>query len=77
MNGSNEREELVEKHERFRAQRILAVKRWVNYIEEHSVEEWGAQQNALVNSQIESAQASDLDAAHYRRVKQGSEQNKT
>jgi hypothetical protein len=68
MSDSNERDALAAKHERNREQRIEAVKRGVEYIREHPAEEWGAQQNRLVKSQIESAQASGLDVEHRRRV---------
>ena len=68
MNDSNERDALAAKHERNREQRVQAVKRWVEYIREHPAEEWGEQQNRLVNSQIESARASGLDVEHRRLV---------
>lgn len=72
MSDSNEHEDLVDKHEQIREDRIVAVKRWVQYIKEHPPEVWGTQQNKLVNSQLESARATNLDAAHYQRVKQAS-----
>jgi hypothetical protein len=68
MNDSNASEELAAKREENRAQRIAAVKRWVAYIESEPPESWGEQQNNLVNSQLESARQSDLDAGHRQRV---------
>lgn len=60
---------LAAKHEQNRRRRIEAVKRWVRYIQENPPETWGAQQNALVDSQLESARRSGLDASHYRRIR--------
>ena len=68
MTGSNERDALTEKHERNRERRLEAVKRWVEYIREHPSEVWGPQHNRVVNSQLEAAQASDLDIEHRQRV---------
>jgi len=59
---------LAARRERNDEQRIEAVKRWVAYIQEQPAESWGDQQNRLVNSQLESARQSGLDAEHYRRV---------
>lgn len=68
MDDSKTSEELAAKHEQNRERRVQAVKRWVAYIQEHPTESWGDQQNRLVNSQLESARQSDLDAEHRRRV---------
>lgn len=68
MNDSNRSEGLSAKRERNDEQRIEAVKRWVAYIQEQPPESWGDQQNRLVNSQLESARQTDLDAEHYQRV---------
>lgn len=73
MTDSEELDALAEKHERNRERRIQAVERWVEYIEEHPPEVWGPQQNRLVNSQLESARETGLDAEHYRRVEAASE----
>jgi hypothetical protein len=54
--------------ERNDGQRIEAVARRVAAIREQPPESWGGQQNRLVNSQLESARQSGLDAEHYRRV---------
>jgi len=40
-----------------REPRFEAVVRWVEYIQDNPPEVWGPQQNAVVNSQIESAAA--------------------
>ncbi|WP_458207771.1 hypothetical protein [Haladaptatus sp. NG-SE-30] len=68
MSDSNTRDPLEEKHERDRQQRIAGIKRWIEYIKTHSPDEWGEQQNRLVNSQLESARQSDIDAEHRQRV---------
>lgn len=74
MNDSSERDALAEKRERNRKQRLKAIKRWVEYIETHDPEEWGDQQNRLVNSQLESARQSDVGAEHRRRVERAGEE---
>lgn len=68
MTDSNGLDDLEAKRERNRQQRIEAVKRWVEYIKTHDADDWGEQQNRLVNSQLESARQSDLDIEHRRRV---------
>lgn len=68
MPDSDELDDLAAKHERNRERRLEAVERWVEYIEEHPPEVWGPQQNRLVNSQLESARQTGLDAEHFRRV---------
>jgi hypothetical protein len=45
-----------------------AIRRWVEFIEEHPPEVWGPQQNRLIESQLQSARESGLDAEHYRRI---------
>lgn len=70
MNDSNKREALNRKHERNRQQRLAAIERWIRYIREHEPDVWGEQQNRLVNSQLESARQSDIDAEHRWRVEQ-------
>lgn len=72
MTDSNRRDALDRKHDRNREQRIQGIKRWVEYIREHDPDAWGAQQNRLVDSQLESARQSDIDAEHRRRVEQAS-----
>lgn len=66
MNDSDELDRLADKHARHREHRLEAVKAWVEYINEHPPEVWGAQQNTLVEAQLESARAADLDADHYQ-----------
>ena len=70
MTDSDIRDQLDEKHERNRELRLDAIRRWVEFIEEHPPEVWGPQQNRLVESQLQSARESGLDAEHYRRVKE-------
>ncbi|WP_081655651.1 hypothetical protein [Halopiger goleimassiliensis] len=57
------------KHERNRERRLEAVVRWAECVKEEPPEVWGPQQNAVVNAQIESAQATGLDADHHKRVR--------
>lgn len=46
----------VEEQQRRNAeQRRAFIKRWAEYIRNHSDEEWSRQQNTLINSQLESA----------------------
>lgn len=70
MSDSNARDSLEAKQERNRQRRLKGIKRWVEYIKTHDPEEWGPQQNRLVDSQLESARQSDIDAEHRRRVEQ-------
>lgn len=66
--NSGGRDALDAKHERNRQQRLTAIKRWVAYIRAHDPEEWGDQQNRLVDSQLESARESGVDVTHRQRV---------
>lgn len=73
MSDSDELDALEKKHERIREQRLEAVKRWAEYIKEKPPEVWGPQQNKVVNSQLQAARESGLDAEHYRRVRNAGE----
>lgn len=53
-----------------RAERLRWIKWWVEYIKSNPVEVWGPQQNALINSQLESARASGMDAEQNRRIRE-------
>lgn len=68
MSDSKLRDELDAEQARNREQRIGAIKRWVAYIEANPPEVWGPQLNDLVDSQLKSARALDLDPEHYRRI---------
>ena len=68
MSDSNARDALEAKHERNRQQRLQGIKRWVAYIKTHDPEEWGAQQNRLIDSQLESARQSNVGVEQRRRV---------
>lgn len=70
MSDSNTRESLEATRERNRQQRVTGVKRSVEYIKNHDADEWGEQQNRLINSQLESARQSDISVEHRRRVEQ-------
>ena len=52
-----------------RPPRYEQVIRWAEYIKEQPPEVWGPQQNAVVNGQIESAQAVDLRADERKRIR--------
>lgn len=69
MTDSDTRD-LTEKRERNRQQRIRSIKRWVEYIRTHDADEWGDQQNRLVDSQLESARQSGIDVEHRRHVEE-------
>ena len=73
MTDSDLRDKLDEKHERNRELRLDAIRRWVEFIEEHPPEVWGPQQNRLIESQLQSARESGLDAEHYQRVREAGE----
>lgn len=68
MSDSNTHDDLEAKQERNRQQRVSSIKRWVEFIKTHDADEWGDQQNRLVDSQLESARQSDIDIEHRRRV---------
>lgn len=70
MKDSKARESLEEKVEQNREKRIEGIKRWVEYIRTHEPDEWGEQQNRLINSQLESARKSEIDLEHRRRVEE-------
>lgn len=70
MNDS-ERSDLDAKHERNRQERLAGVVRWVEYVREQPPAVWGPQQNAVVDSQLESARETGLSSDHVRRVREG------
>ncbi|SDR34605.1 hypothetical protein [Natronobacterium texcoconense] len=69
MSDSEKFERLAAKHERIDEERLAAVTDWVDYITENPPEVWGPQQNAVVDSQLESAQQTGLSAEHEQRVR--------
>ena len=77
MNDSNAFEPPAAHRQRNRRERIEAIKRWVTYIEDQPPSVWGAQQNRLVNSQLESARQSGLDVAIYQRVRRAGRADRT
>ena len=64
-NGSAETDDDAERPPRYEQ-----VIRWVEYINEHPPEVWGPQQNAVVNGQIESAQAVDVSAEEKQAIRE-------
>ncbi len=50
--------------------RMWFVKRWANYVKTHSDKEWSEQQNVIINSQLQSAQATPLTREQYLRIKE-------
>lgn len=74
MSDSRKCERLAAKHDRIAQERLEAVYRWVEYIKEHPPEVWGPQQNAVVDSQLESARQTGLSAAHERFVQEAAEE---
>ena len=57
------------KGERGRPPRYDQVRRWAAYIQTHPPEVWGPQQNAVVNGQLESAQAVAVSAAERAQIR--------
>ena len=53
-----------------RPPRYEQVIRWAEYIMAQPPEVWGPQQNAVVNGQIESAQAVDVSAEEKKRIRE-------
>lgn len=48
--------------------RLRGIKRWVEHIQETPPEQWGPEQNAVVNAQVDAARSSELDAEHYEEI---------
>lgn len=63
-------ERLDAKHERNRRERLDGIERWVQYVQNQPPDVWGAEQNALVETQLESARESGISTAHRRRVRE-------
>jgi hypothetical protein len=74
MSDSNARDRLEAKHERIREQRIERIRRWVEYIDSEPPEVWGPQQNAVVDGQLDAAQALQTTASHRRHVRDVAEE---
>ncbi len=68
MPDSELREALEAKHADDMEQRLEAIRRWAEYITSEPASVWGPQQNAIVNGQLEAAQAAACDAEHRQRV---------
>jgi hypothetical protein len=58
------------KNGRGRSPRYDQVRRWAEYIQVHPPEVWGPQQNAVVNGQLESAQAVGVSAEERARIRE-------
>jgi hypothetical protein len=63
-------DQLADKHERNRAQRIEEIERWAEYIRDNPPEVWGEQLNTLIESQIEAARKSGVSAEQRERVRE-------
>jgi hypothetical protein len=57
-----------------RSPRYDQVRRWAAYIKSHPPEVWGPQQNAVVNGQLESAQAVDVSADERAKVRESADE---
>ena len=53
-----------------RSPRYDQVRRWAAYIDAHPPAVWGPQQNAVVNGQLESAQAVGVGASERAKVRE-------
>jgi hypothetical protein len=69
MSDSSRSDALDAKHRANRASRLADVKRWVEYVREQPPEVWGAEQNRVVNAQLESARETDTPPGHEERVR--------
>ena len=63
--GSSDADDDLERPPRYKQ-----VIRWAEYIKEQPPEVWGPQQNAVVNGQIESAQAVDVSVEEKRAIRE-------
>lgn len=68
MSDSPLRDDLRAQRERNREQRVRAIKRWVEYVEDHPPDVWGEQLNTLVDSQLQAAREADLSVDVYQKV---------
>ena len=50
-------------------ERMNFVEYWANYVKTHDDKVWSRQQNILINSQLQSAQASFLTREQYLKIK--------
>ena len=50
--------------------RMWYVNRWADYVKTHSDKEWSEQQNVIINSQLQSAQAAPLTREQYLKIKE-------
>ena len=50
--------------------RMNFVKYWADYVKTHSDKEWSEQQNIIINSQLQSAQAVSLTREQYLKIKE-------
>lgn len=68
MTDSRSSDGLAQKHASIDQERLEAVERWLEYLRTEPPEVWGSQQNAVVNSQLESARAAGYDLERVRRA---------
>lgn len=68
MTDSNRSDGLAEKHASIDQERLESVRRWLEYLRTEPPEVWGPQQNAIVNSQLESARVAGYDIERERRA---------
>lgn len=66
MTDSNRSDGLAGKPVSLDQERLEAVERWLEYLRTEPPEVWGPQQNAIVNSQLESARATGYDIERER-----------
>jgi hypothetical protein len=52
-------EKFKDKREKNQQEREEFIELWVNYIKNHSDEEWSRQQNKIINSQLKTAREAD------------------
>lgn len=69
MSDSSRSDRLAAKQQANQEARLDGIKRWVEYIRTHPPAVWGEQQNELVNTQLESARATDSSPEHEQRIR--------
>lgn len=52
-----------------RKSRLFFVEYWAQYMKEHSDQEWGEQQNIIINSQMQGAKHYPFSAKRYLEMK--------
>lgn len=68
MSDSNSTDGGGDDRRRLADERVAAIKRWAAYIDANPPAVWGPQLNAIVEDQLEAAEAAGFSADHRKRV---------